>query len=176
MSSESPQQKPVEDGFADFFDYNRYYDQHDLDMEVGSSSGRSSLPDLTSASSPAPSDNGTGPPSSPSIGPLGLKARLNEARQHDDHLTIPKQAQYPVLLPAQPGFGPGPEAYQVTMGRDLYLPPTPPSSASSVSSSPKAHTGRGRRSKPLENKDEVAEVRALGACLHCRISKTRVCL
>lgn len=208
VGSVSPQHKPLDDGFADFFDYSRYYDlpQHDME-EVASSSGRSSLPDLTSASSPAPSDNGSssssssrgGPPSSPSLAPDGLWDRLNEVREHDDHLTIPKQTlytqaphHYPAILPAQHPFGGAPsDAYyhQATLATDFYLSPDSPdasssssfspssSSTTSSSSSPKQpRTGRGRRTKPLHNKDEVAEVRAMGACLHCRISKTRVCL
>jgi hypothetical protein len=171
-----------------FFNFDQYYRGQDpMDIDRGSGSDASSLPGLTIATSPTPSDHGNGPPSSPPLAPAGLKAQLNEVKQQDDHLTIPQEretkprlAPYPMVIQAHHGLGGNTGAifdgHIDGTAIDMQSPPVSPIRAFSTPESPpiKSQPHRGRRSKPLDNKDEVAEVRALGACYRCRIKKIRV--
>lgn len=173
----------------DQFDISQWIDidklcghQTEEDPETHRESDAISMPGLTSGSS---EDGGSSPL------PLAedrarAKARLADAKRQDDELTIPRRElrpkghQYPPYIHV---FGAGEDniANMTDDSRDTSSNDGPYWSSSSGGTSPFTESGssetsrpdRGRRNRPLPDRDAVAEVRELGACVRCRIRKLK---
>ncbi len=157
--------------------------QAEEDPETRSKSDVVSMPGLTSGTS---EDGGSSPLPLPEDR-ARAKARLDDARKQDDELTIPRRElrpkghQYPPYIHV---FGAGEDgAGNITDdSRESGSNDRPCWSSSSGGNSPFTEAGsseaskpdRGRRNKPLPDRDAVAVVRELGACVRCRIRKLKV--
>ncbi|KAK8082060.1 hypothetical protein PG996_000841 [Apiospora saccharicola] len=156
--------------------------QEEEHMEARSNPDAASVPGLTSGSS----DEGGASPSSPVEDGAPDKARLKILKQHDDDYTIPqreirpKNPHYPsrILLNHNLEYTSSPnlvDNYREGSSSGYTLS----SAARHVSSSMRSPTiptqkpGRGKRAGPLHDRENVAEVRERGACLRCRIKKTK---
>jgi hypothetical protein len=172
----------------EWFDYPGYCRGDQMDVDPQSSSGYESIPALTHTSSTSRSDAGDLFSSSPPPSPPRMRKQLDEYKQHDDHLTIPqagernvKASTYLPLMQMQHSFAADPRSApdsqrgspDVTTRITSVSPPRGPLTPDSASSS-KSPLGRGKRTKPLNNKEDVAEVRAMGACYRCKITKVAV--
>ncbi|KAH7026518.1 uncharacterized protein B0I36DRAFT_159510 [Microdochium trichocladiopsis] len=160
-------------------------DQDAMSIDGGPRSDSRSIPDLVYGASGTPSDSGhPGSPSSPSadLGDYSYTAHLGHAKQHNDLFSIPPQPELDEQLLQYNSevqvYGQLRSPLALTH-EDYHNSPTKKSSKGSASKRPHGATEvpskrtvqRGRRSGPLCNKDEVAEVRALGACFRCKITK-----
>ncbi|KAH8675360.1 hypothetical protein BX600DRAFT_170599 [Xylariales sp. PMI_506] len=149
-----------------------------------SKSDSSSMPELTSATTPPPSDEGGAPSPRDPEDHTQLKAQLKDLQRGDDNFTFPQRELKPkgavhynphIQLYHASGHG---SSSSASGGRSAAtrtsLPSPPPSSESSSgrNSPPNGHSSRGKRSGPLKNGEEVAEVRHRGACTRCKYSKT----
>ncbi|KAK6841919.1 hypothetical protein PG987_002779 [Apiospora arundinis] len=152
--------------------------QEEEHMEGRSNPDVASVPGLTSGSS----DEGGASPSSPVSDGAPDKARLKILKQQDDDYTIPqreirpKNPHYPsrILLNHNLEYTTSPVAdnYRDSPSTSYTLSSTVPSSIRSpvvLAQKP----GRGKRAGPLHDRENVAEVRERGACLRCRIKKTK---
>lgn len=129
-------------------------------------SGHPSPPELIQGEgSTSPSDH-SGPilPEQVEDGYHGQRsaASLRDFRSHDDRWTYPQayppsKATPPTLLRVTDADGRAHQRGHAPGGRDTS-----------------AAANHGKRPRQLENPDQTADVRKSGACLPCRISKTRV--
>ena len=167
----------------DIFDFDRCCGEvPEENPETRSKSDVVSMPGLTSGTS----EDGGSSPLPPPEDRARDRARLDDAKKQDDELTIPRreirpkgQPQYPTYLQV---FGGGEDAV-ANMTDDSRESPSSDGIWSSSSggnspftepSSPEASKpDRGRRCGPLSDREAVAEVRELGACVRCRIRKLK---
>lgn len=172
----------------DFFDWARWGNEHEVKEQSAARSNSPSMPGLTSSITPPPSEEGGRPSSSRNAeDPSQFKAKLNEAKAADDRYTFPPQREI------RPKHRPGAlSQYQVhsagsnstaniagasNPAHNGSLPSPPRSRESSADRRlPQSSngSGRGKRTGKLKNADEVADVRAMGACLCCRLRKVKV--
>lgn len=171
-------------------------DQDAMSIDGGPQSDSRSIPDLVYANSGSPSDSGhPGSPDSPSAD-LGeysssYSTHLAHGKPHNGLYSGPQ----PELQPQFQQYDTGLHAYEqlnsaIPLTYEEYRKSSSLSSSSAKKTSRTSATKRphgssevvskktaqrGRRSGPLCNKDEVAEVRALGACFRCKITKVSVC-
>jgi hypothetical protein len=156
--------------FDEWVDWPSADGEHPEDMDLQSNFEVASIPGLTSDTS---DDRGASPSS-----PIGgsPRAELRALKQHDDALTVPQRESSPEYSSRIPflslldhqkgdaslygtyGFQPGPYSSDPSARTPIRL---------------QKHD-RGRRTKPLVDRDAVAEVRDRGACLHCRIRRVKV--
>ena len=151
-------------------------------LEARSKSDVVSMPGLTSGTS----EDGGCSPLPPPEDRARARARLDDAKKQDDELTIPRrelrpkgQPQYPPYLHV---FG-GAEDAVANMADDsresssndgIWSSSSGGNSPFTEASSPEASKpDRGRRNGPLMDREAVAEVRELGACVRCRIRKLK---
>ncbi|RYP91624.1 hypothetical protein DL770_002250 [Monosporascus sp. CRB-9-2] len=151
-------------------------DSTEEDPENRSKSDAISMPGLTSG----PSEEGGSSPLPLPEDRARAKARLDDAKKQDDELTIPRRElrpkghQYPLSIHV---FSAGEDSVanmtddsRESAGNDSFW--SSPSGGNSPftesGSSETSKPDRGRRKKPLSDRDAVAEVRELGACCNCR--------
>ncbi|KAH6657484.1 hypothetical protein BKA67DRAFT_532692 [Truncatella angustata] len=168
----------------DFFDWALWGTDQVEKAQSGTKSEDSSMPGLTSATTPPPSEKGGAPPSPREVEDRTQhKDKLKEARRADDSYTFPQRELRPKadyvsqislstavqhVLVARPGL------IRSTRESSLPSPPSSPRSSSDRNGPPNSsRLSRGKRVGPLKNGDEVADVRALGACICCRIRKVK---
>lgn len=101
------------------------------------------------------------PPEEPCLGP---HISLKDVRGHDDHWTYP---QTNASKGTQPGYAP--ELRVPVDGVTGYL-----TRGSNSNPNPNLTPRREKRPRQLQSPDLTADVRKSGACLPCRLSKTRV--
>lgn len=174
--------------FDHFFDWPLYDHEQYNEAESSNKSDHSSMPGLTSASTPTPSDEGGASPS-----PLRdvedrftLRDKLKEVKQSDDKYTFPQRElkprgepkYYPNIQIHNHGQSPPSSAtdFSGTVGGGSWLTPPPSSRETSARPSPRANNPapRGKRTGPLKNGDEVAGVRSTGSCFCCKLRKVKV--
>lgn len=114
--------------------------------------------------STSPSDH-SGPvlPEQPEEPPLRPHISLKDVRAQDDHWTYPQTDPF---KGSRPGYVP-----QLGVPGDGVT--RYPDQGSNLKTAPTGRT-HGKRPRQLENPDQTADVRKSGACLPCRLSKTRV--
>ena len=104
--------------------------------------------------------------------------QLREAKKTDDGYTFPQQRDLrPKHSPGYLHISTHPtrgSAHGYNSESTLISPPSSPRSSSDASSLSNQYLTRGKRVGPLKNGDEVAEVRAVGACVCCRVRKVKV--
>ncbi|KAI0398452.1 hypothetical protein F5Y17DRAFT_4397 [Xylariaceae sp. FL0594] len=160
------------DVLSQYFDFSTYYG----DEEPSSSGSRtrsvtSSNPGLTLGSSEDERAHSPGP----HFDSYRSKDTIKQAKQNDDRFTLPeirpKRVDYPSKIhldnapsPASPG----------TSGNGVVILSNPPSPTSLDAALEESHPQyRGRRTRPLENPEEVAAIRKLGACYRCVYRKVK---
>ncbi|RYP28905.1 hypothetical protein DL767_007000 [Monosporascus sp. MG133] len=152
-------------------------DSTEEDPESRSKSDAISMPGLTSG----PSEEGGSSPLPLPEDRARAKARLADAKRQDDELTIPRRElrpkghQYPLSIHV---FSAGEDSVanmtddsRESAGNDSAFWSSPSGGNSPFTESGSSETSkpdRGRRKKPLSDRDAVAEVRELGACCNCR--------
>ncbi|RYP59136.1 hypothetical protein DL769_008671 [Monosporascus sp. CRB-8-3] len=152
-------------------------DPTEEDPESRSKSDVISMPGLTSG----PSEEGGSSPLPLPEDRARAKARLDDAKKQDDDLTIPRRElrpkghQYPLSIHV---FSAGEDSVanmtddsRESAGHDSSFWSSPSGGNSPFTesgSSEASKPDRGRRKKPLSDRDAVAEVRELGACCNCR--------
>ncbi|RYP54907.1 hypothetical protein DL768_000471 [Monosporascus sp. mg162] len=152
-------------------------DSTEEDPESRSKSDAISMPGLTSG----PSEEGGSSPLPLPEDRVRAKARLDDAKKQDDELTIPRRElrpkghQYPLSIHV---FSAGEDSVanmtddsRESAGNDSSFWSSPSGGNSPFTESGSSETSkpdRGRRKKPLSDRDAVAEVRELGACCNCR--------
>ncbi|RYP62131.1 hypothetical protein DL771_009850 [Monosporascus sp. 5C6A] len=152
-------------------------DPTEEDPESRSKSDVISMPGLTSG----PSEEGGSSPLPLPEDRARAKARLDDAKKQDDELTIPRRElrpkghQYPLSIHV---FSAGEDNVtnmtddsRESAGNDSSFWSSPSGGNSPFTESGSSETSkpdRGRRKKPLSDRDAVAEVRELGACCNCR--------
>ncbi|KXJ91972.1 hypothetical protein Micbo1qcDRAFT_233318 [Microdochium bolleyi] len=159
-------------------------DQDAMSIDGGPQSDSRSIPDLVYGTSGTPSDSGhPGSPGSPTadLNDYTFATHLGHGKHHNDLYPNPSQQELGEhILPYDPEvhvYDPLDPSLGLT--HDYRKSSSKKTSRGSASKRPhgateavsKKGTQRGRRSGPLCNKDEVAEVRALGACFRCKITK-----
>lgn len=160
--------------FFRYFDFALWSDEHIDETRPTSKSDNSSMPGLTSASTPPQSEEGNVPsPLRDNVDHTQLKAKLKEVKKADDKHTFPPlkpKGRLPyhthITIPDTH------RAHSSSKDASLLSPPASPKSSSHGSAAPPL---RGRRKGPLEDGEAVADVRAIGACLCCRLRKVKVC-
>ncbi|KAI2622913.1 hypothetical protein GGS26DRAFT_593761 [Hypomontagnella submonticulosa] len=167
------------DEFGEYFDYNRFYNEGTpaADADSRSRSDASSIPGLTSG--PSEEDGAPSPRSTEDA--FHFKEAVEKVKQHDDRFTLPAREIRPN----------GPESYPWHMeldntlasgGPDIqgYGGSSPLSPASSNGTAPSAYhssssadspLSRGKRHRPLDNPEKVAQMRKIGACFRCKTRK-----
>ncbi|RYP21825.1 hypothetical protein DL765_002050 [Monosporascus sp. GIB2] len=157
-------------------------DSTEEDPENRSKSDVISMPGLTSG----PSEEGGSSPLPLPEDRARAKARLDDAKKQDDELTIPRRElrpkghQYPLSIHV---FSAGEDSVanmtddsRESTGNDSSFWSSPSGGNSPFTESGSSETSkpdRGRRNKPLSDRDAVAEVRELGACVRCHIRKLK---
>ncbi|RYO77516.1 hypothetical protein DL766_009614 [Monosporascus sp. MC13-8B] len=157
-------------------------DSTEEDPENRSKSDVISMPGLTSG----PSEEGGSSPLPLPEDRARAKARLDDAKKQDDELTIPRRElrpkghQYPLSIHV---FSAGEDSVanmtddsRESTGNDSSFWSSPSGGNSPFTESGSSETSkpdRGRRKKPLSDRDAVAEVRELGACVRCHIRKLK---
>ncbi|KAI8629381.1 hypothetical protein F5Y19DRAFT_80007 [Xylariaceae sp. FL1651] len=157
---------------SQYFDFSRFYEGEPSSPGDPSRSDASSDPGLTSG----PSEEDGAPSPSPSFSTLHLKDAVKQVKQQDDRFTVPEREIRPK----------GGLPYPSNLHLDNPPSPNRPSSAGNndmLLSSPGSPIlldalpgdsplfNRGRRTRPLDNPDKVAEMRKIGACYRCKVRK-----
>jgi hypothetical protein len=173
----------------DFFDWALWGNNDVDEVHSGTKSESPSMPGLTSATTPPGSEKaGAVSPPSEREDRSKLKDKLKEAKRTDDRYTFPQRE----LRPKEgPGYTPqlslnnpshhGPpirsSGQDFNVENALLSPPSSPGSKTDADGPVNHHQLiRGKRIGPLKNGDEVAEVRARGACVCCRLRRVKVCI
>ena len=183
LESQRGRATSAEVDFDQYFEFDQYYKQPEEYIDTPSKSDVASMPGLTSGTS---EDGGSSPLPLPEDR-ARAKARLADAKKQYDELTIPRREIRPKGNPQYPAY------LQVFGGEDGVANMTDDSrdspssdgarwSSSSGGNSPFTEAGssetskpdRGKRCGPLPDREAVAEVRELGACVRCRIRKLKV--
>lgn len=186
LSQHSFQRRTPDFEISQWFDIDKLCgSQTEDDPETRSKSDVLSMPGLTSGTS----EEGGSSPLPLLEDRARAKAQLDDAKKQDDELTIPRRELRPkVQVPYPPYihmFGSGEDAVgnMTDDSRETSSNDGAYWSSSSGGNSPFTEAGssdgskpdRGRRNKPLLDRDAVAEVRELGACHRCHIRKLKVC-
>ncbi|KAI5862719.1 hypothetical protein GGS23DRAFT_571527 [Durotheca rogersii] len=172
-----------QDEFDQYFDYTRFYgDAPAADAASPSRSDASSIPGLTSGSS----DEDGAPSPRPAEDTLNFKAAVKQIKQHDDIFTVPAREirpnggePYPYTVDIDGTLGSTGADLQGS-GRSSPLFPASSSGAGSPchsspsSASADSPLSRGKRHRPLENPEKVAQMRRIGACFRCKTRKVTV--
>ncbi|KAI1415698.1 hypothetical protein F5Y13DRAFT_147784 [Hypoxylon sp. FL1857] len=175
------------DEFDQFFDYARFYEGTPAaDADSRSRSDASSIPGLTSG----PSEEDGAPSPRSTEDDFHYKEAVEKIKQHDDRFTVPAREIRPN----------GVESYPSQMEIDSTLvgssvadgqgysqgyggsSPHSPASSNGASSSSAYHSStsgdsplsRGKRHRPLDNPEKVAQMRKIGACFRCKTRKVPV--
>ncbi|KAI1386978.1 uncharacterized protein F4822DRAFT_445107 [Hypoxylon trugodes] len=167
------------DEFGEYFDYKRFYEGTPAaDGDSRSRSDASSIPGLTSG--PSEEDGAASPRSTED--PFQFKEAVEKIKQHDDRFTLPAREIRPN------GIEPYPWQMEIdntlaSGGAEIQglgsssSPQSPASSNGASSSSYQSSTSadsplsRGKRHRPLDNPEKVAQMRKVGACFRCKARK-----
>ncbi|KAI0172034.1 hypothetical protein GGR52DRAFT_573176 [Hypoxylon sp. FL1284] len=178
-----PEVPAPHDEFDQYFDYKRFYDEDTpaVDADSRSRSDASSIPGLTSG--PSEEDGAPSPRSTEDA--FQFKEAIKHLKQHDDHFTLPPRELRPngeVSYPWQMDIDTTPasggvdvQGFGTSTGGSAPL--SPASSSGGVSSSSQSSGScdsshsRGKRHRPLDNPEKVAQMRKLGACFRCKTRK-----
>lgn len=169
------------DEFDQYFDYKRFYEGSPAaDADSRSRSDASSIPGLTSG--PSEEDGASSPRSTEDS--FHFKEAVEQIKQHDDRFTVPAREirpngveHYPWHMDIDGTLGSSGAEIQGLGGSSSPLSPassngTAPSSYHSSSS--ELPLSRGKRHRPLDNPDKVAQMRKIGACFRCKTRKVPV--
>ncbi len=175
------------DEFDQYFDYKRFYEGSPAaDADSRSRSDASSIPGLTSG--PSEEDGAPSPRSTEDA--FHFKEAVEQIKQHDDRFTVPAREIRPNGIESYPWHmeidNTSPANGSDITGLLGSGPLSPASSSngtsSSPSSSPACHSSpsadsplsRGKRHRPLDNPEKVAQMRKIGACFRCKMRKVTV--
>jgi hypothetical protein len=182
------QTSDVEDAsVCDFFDFELYGGSVYDEAESSNKSDNSSMPGLTSATTPTPSDEGGASPLRDEEDRSKFRAKLKEVKQGDDRFTFPQRElkpkgglnYHPNIQILNSGQSPPSTTtgFSSSGGDSAWSTPSL-SRGSSIQRSPPALSPipapRGKRTGPLKNGEEVAGVRAAGSCFSCKLRKVKV--
>ncbi|KAK6196906.1 hypothetical protein LQW54_011050 [Pestalotiopsis sp. IQ-011] len=164
--------------FDDFFDWTLWREDQVNNQPFGPQSDSPSMPGLTSGTTPPPSEkDGATSPTREREDYSQYRDQLREAKKTDDGYTFPQQRELrPKHSPGYLHISTHPtrgSAHGYNSESTLISPPSSPRSSSDASSLSNQYLTRGKRVGPLKNGDEVAEVRAVGACVCCRVRKVK---
>ncbi|ETS87682.1 hypothetical protein PFICI_01510 [Pestalotiopsis fici W106-1] len=168
--------------FDDFFDWTLWREDQVINAPSRSKSDSPSMPGLTSGTTPPPSekDGATSPPREKEDYSQ-YRSQLKEAKKTDDGYTFPQQRElrpknnsaYHLHISVNNAHSAGASINGYNSESTLLSPPSSPRSSSDGSQLNNPYLARGKRNGPLKNGDEVAEVRAVGACVCCRVRKVK---
>jgi hypothetical protein len=161
---------------SQFFDFKAFYPEEEPSSPgTRTRSVASSEPGLTSG----PSEEDGAPSPGPSDDSFQSKDTIRQVKQHDDRFTLPEREirpkgglPYPSKIHldnAQNPTGPSPTGNNVMI---LSNPGSPTIYDADIGDNQPLH--RGRRNRPLENREKVAVMRKLGACYRCKLRKVSV--
>lgn len=175
--------EPGDESFIDdFFDWTLWRDDQVINALSGSKSDVPSMPGLTSGTTPPPSEkDGATSPSREKEDYLQYRSQLKEAKKTDDGYTFPQQRElrpknssaYHLHISVNSAHSTGGSINGYNSESTLLSPPSSPRSSSDGSQLNNPYLARGKRNGPLKNGEEVAEVRAVGACVCCRVRKVK---
>ncbi|KAI2616593.1 hypothetical protein GGR54DRAFT_233327 [Hypoxylon sp. NC1633] len=166
------------DEFDQYFDYKRFYEgTAAADADSRSRSDASSIPGLTSG--PSEEDGASSPRSTEDA--FHFKEAVEKIKQHDDRFTVPAREirpngveSYPWHMEIDNTLGPNGADVQ-GLGSNTSLSPASShgttSSAYHSSTSVDSPLSRGKRNRPLDNPEKVAQMRKIGACFRCKMRK-----
>ncbi|KAI0829973.1 hypothetical protein F5Y06DRAFT_209912 [Hypoxylon sp. FL0890] len=170
------------DEFDQYFDYKRFYEGTPAaDADSRSRSDASSIPGLTSG--PSEEDGAPSPRSTEDA--YQYKEGLEKIKQHDDRFTVPAREIRPNGVESYP-WQMEIDNTQGSSGADSQgyggSSPLSPASSNGASSSSAYHSStsgdsplsRGKRHRPLDNPEKVAQMRKIGACFRCKTRKVPV--
>ncbi|CAJ2513415.1 Uu.00g015340.m01.CDS01 [Anthostomella pinea] len=166
-----------------YFDFSLFYGEtRGADPDARSRSDASSTPELTSGSS----EEDGAPSPGPNVDTFRLKAAVKQAKQQDDHFTVPqrelrpKDAQYPSKIhldnAAGPSFSTMPDVH-VPAGNG-YISSSPSGRAPlgfDTSTARDSMSSRGKRCSPLQNPEKVAGCNEGGPCSSCVNDAAKLC-
>ncbi|KAI0880386.1 uncharacterized protein GGS22DRAFT_197578 [Annulohypoxylon maeteangense] len=167
------------DEFDQYFDYKRFYEGTPAaDADSRSRSDASSIPGLTSGPS---EEDGAPSPRSTEDNAFHFKEAVEKIKQHDDRFTVPAREirpngveSYPWQMEIDNTVGSGGSDVQGFGGSSPHSPASSNGASSSAyhsSSSADSHLSRGKRHRPLDNPEKVAQMRKIGACFRCKTRK-----
>ncbi|KAI6087094.1 hypothetical protein F4821DRAFT_119001 [Hypoxylon rubiginosum] len=176
-----PKVPAPQDEFDQYFDYKRFYEGTPAaDADSRSRSDASSIPGLTSG--PSEEDGAPSPRSTEDA--FHYKEAVAQIKQHDDRFTLPTReirpngVSYPWHMEIDntlASSGADAQGFGSSSGGSSPLSPASSSagasSSSQNSSSCDSSHSRGKRHRPLENPEKVAQMRKLGACFRCKTRK-----
>ncbi|KAI0025488.1 hypothetical protein F4780DRAFT_334872 [Xylariomycetidae sp. FL0641] len=153
-----------------FFDFPLFYGQ----TGDPHSRSRTATPDLTSGSS----EEDGAPSPGPNVDTFRLKDDIKKVKQQDDLFTVPQrdirpkgELPYPSNIQMD-HFQANASGFLVPQGVGEYSV-NAYSSMATPSSSKDSRSMRGKRTGPLKNSEDVAEVRKIGACSRCKARKVK---
>ncbi|KAI0846868.1 hypothetical protein F5Y00DRAFT_128584 [Daldinia vernicosa] len=167
------------DEFDQYFDYKRFYEGSPAaDADSRSRSDASSIPGLTSG--PSEEDGASSPRSTEDS--FHFKEAVEQIKQHDDRFTVPAREirpngvePYPWHMDIDGTLGSSGAEIQGLGGSSSPLSPASSNgtaqSSYHSSSSGELPLSRGKRHRPLDNPDKVAQMRKIGACFRCKTRK-----
>ncbi|KAI1375532.1 hypothetical protein F4677DRAFT_446159 [Hypoxylon crocopeplum] len=167
------------DEFDQYFDYKRFYEGAPAaDADSRSRSDASSIPGLTSG--PSEEDGAPSPRSTEDA--FHFKEAVEQIKQHDDRFTVPAREirphgveSYPWQMEIDNTAGPNGNDAQGYGSSSPLSPASSNGTASSAyhssSSSADSPLSRGKRHRPLDNPEKVAQMRRIGACFRCKTRK-----
>ncbi|KAI1456924.1 hypothetical protein F4805DRAFT_209117 [Annulohypoxylon moriforme] len=167
------------DEFDQYFDYKRFYEGTPAaDADSRSRSDASSIPGLTSGPS---EEDGAPSPRSTEDNAFHFKQAVEKIKQQDDRFTVPAREirpngveSYPWQMEIDNTIGSGGSDVQGFGGSSPHSPASSNGASSSAyhsSSSADSHLSRGKRHRPLDNPEKVAQMRKIGACFRCKARK-----
>ncbi|KAI0151917.1 hypothetical protein F4776DRAFT_1851 [Hypoxylon sp. NC0597] len=166
------------DEFDQYFDYKRFYEGTPAaDADSRSRSDASSIPGLTSG--PSEEDGAPSPRSTEDA--FHYKEAVEQIKQHDDRFTVPAREIRPNGVESYPWHMEIDNAGSSGADNQGYggSSPLSPASSNGASSSSAYHSStsgdsplsRGKRHRPLDNPEKVAQMRKIGACFRCKTRK-----
>lgn len=169
------------DEFDQYFDYKRFYEGTPAaDADSRSRSDASSIPGLTSG--PSEEDGAPSPRSTEDA--FHYKEAVEQIKQHDDRFTVPAREIRPNGVESYPWHMEIDNAGSSGADNQGYggSSPLSPASSNGASSSSAYHSStsgdsplsRGKRHRPLDNPEKVAQMRKIGACFRCKTRKVPV--
>ncbi|KAI1443989.1 hypothetical protein F5Y02DRAFT_419504 [Annulohypoxylon stygium] len=167
------------DEFDQYFDYKRFYEGTPAaDADSRSRSDASSIPGLTSGPS---EEDGAPSPRSTEDNAFHFKEAVEKVKQHDDRFTVPAREirpngveSYPWQMEIDSTIGSGGSDGQGFGSSSPHSPASSNGASSSAyhsSGSADSHLSRGKRHRPLDNPEKVAQMRKIGACFRCKTRK-----
>ncbi|KAI2635178.1 hypothetical protein GGS21DRAFT_97675 [Xylaria nigripes] len=172
LINEHSKRRRDSDPFSLFFDYGAYYEGEPPSPGTRSSrSVVSSEPGLTSG----PSEEDGAPSPGPTFDTYHKEA-IREIKQQDDRFTVPEREIRPKGgLPYPPNIHldnmPSPTGSSSSGNNIMFfgIPVSP--TMFDLAAEDNHSINRGKRTKPLENREKVAGMRKLGACYRCKVRK-----